>query len=262
MITLIGHGYIGTHIAKKLRNFEWISHNESPSKTTRFIINATGYIGTPNVDACEINKDLCMQANVLFPLELERKSSVPILHITSGCVYDGYPTDGWKETDAPNLTFDNGSFYSGCKGLLQTLLESRLKERSYLFRIRMPFCDTINMRNLLYKYERYATLVDTQNSMTCIEDLLNCIDLFQKELPEPGIYNIVNKMSATTNSITDMMGITQDKTWIELHEFNSTVKAKRSNCSLNTDKISALYDMPDVYTALDKTIHEYRKNTR
>lgn len=261
MITLIGHGYIGTHIAKKLRNFEWISHCEVPNKNTEFIINAAGYIGTPNVDACEVNKELCLQANTLFPLELERKSKVPILHITSGCVYDGYPESGWKESDTPTLNFDSGSFYSGCKVLAQNLIEPYLNERSYLFRIRMPFCSTVNFRNLLYKYEKYEKLVDYENSITCVDDLTRCIDFFISERPNTGIYNIVNRKTTTTRRIVDLMGLSQIKEWFDKSEFEKSSKARRSNCSLSTHKISSILPMPDVDTALERAIFNYRKNS-
>lgn len=257
MITLIGHGYIGTHIAKRLRNFEWISHLETPRKDTDFIINATGYIGHPNVDACEVNRELCLEANVLYPLSLEQKYSVPILHVTSGCVYYGYPKGGYREQDAPNLNFDNGSFYSGCKGLLQKLIEPYLS-KSYLLRIRMPFDDTASPRNLLRKYERYSQLVDFENSMTSIDDFLSCVDLFVKERPEFGMYNIVNKGTTTTKQIVDLMKL--EKQWFDPATFDQAVKAKRSNCSLNADKIKKIYAMPTIEEALERTVYNYRKN--
>jgi UDP-glucose 4,6-dehydratase len=257
MITLIGHGYIGTHIAKKLRDFEWISHKELPNEKTQFIVNAAGYIGYPNVDACEVNKELCMEANVLYPLRLEQKYKVPILHITSGCVYTGYPQNGWRETDEPNFNFDNGSFYSGCKILFQKMLKEYLN-KSYLFRIRLPFDDTLHQKNLLYKYEKYSTLVNFENSITCVEDLVNCVSLFIKERPEYGIYNIVNKKTTTTKQIVEKMQL--NKEWMSHDEFQSKVNTPRSNCSLNTEKIESVYDMPCIESALDKTIYSYRKN--
>lgn len=257
MITLIGHGYIGTHIAKRLRDFEWISHKEIPNEKTQFIVNATGYVGYPNVDDCEINKQKCLEANVLYPLLLEEKYSVPILHITSGCVYSGYPENGWTETDEPNFNFDNGSFYSGCKGLFQNLLKNYLI-KSYLFRIRMPFDDSLHHKNLLYKYEKYSKLIDFENSLTSVEDLVNCVSLFIKERPEYGIYNIVNKNTTTTKRVVEKMQL--NKEWMSQEEFQSKVKAPRSNCSLSTKKIEGVYDMPHIENSLDKTIYSYRKN--
>ena len=60
MISLIGHGYVGKHIAKELQlqgiPFEWFTHKDRIPSSSLAIINAAGYTGVPNVDACEINK--------------------------------------------------------------------------------------------------------------------------------------------------------------------------------------------------------------
>ena len=57
MITLIGHGYIGTHIHNELlsENLEhnWISHTDSIPTNTDYIINCAGYTGVPNVDGVQ-----------------------------------------------------------------------------------------------------------------------------------------------------------------------------------------------------------------
>lgn len=256
MITLIGHGYIGTHIAKTLTNFEWISHKETPNRNTSFIINATGFIGFPNADQCEVEKNTCIDANVVFPLKLERENKVPIIHITSGCVYSGYPDGGYSEDDKPNFGFEEGSFYGGCKSLMQTLIEPYL-EKSYVFRIRLPFDDTTHFRNLLNKYERFEKLIDVENSITCIEDLQKCVNFFIKERPQFGMYNVVNKNTTTTKSIVDKMNIKKD--WMTMEEYKTLSKSPRSNCSLSTKKIKSVYNMPDINEALNKTIYNYRK---
>ena len=115
MITLIGHGYIGKQIKKELEHqnihHEWITHAQSVPAGTTVIINAAGYTGSPNVDACEQYKQETIDGNVVFPLQLESANpSTPIVHITSGCVYTGYKPGGWTEEDAPNFNFNNGSF--------------------------------------------------------------------------------------------------------------------------------------------------------
>ena len=123
MITLIGHGYIGKHIQTELWHQDlkhnWISHTDPIPSNTTYIINCAGYTGVPNVDACEYNKQETIEGNVLFPLNLERSTNVPIMHISSGCVYTGYKDGGWLETDTPNFNFDNASFYSATKTLAQ-----------------------------------------------------------------------------------------------------------------------------------------------
>lgn len=257
MITLIGHGYVGTHIAKHLRNFEWISHQETPNKHTQCIINATGYIGYPNVEECEKSKQVCMEANVVYPLMLEQQSIAPVVHITSGCVYQGYPPGGYLETDPPNLNFDTGPFYSGCKALFQNLMTPFL-DRSYVLRIRIPFDDTSQSKNLLYKVHHYPQLVDVQNSITSMEDLVRVVLMFVRDRPDFGLYNIVNQGVVSIKTIANLMNIV--KPWVELESFDQQSTVVRSRCSLSTKKIQAIYPMPQVEEALEKTIYRYRKN--
>ena len=134
MITLIGHGYVGKHIAHELENqkldYQWISHKDIIPKSD-VIINAAGYTGFPNVDACEIYKQETIDGNVIWPIQLELNNiNTPIVHISSGCVYTGYDKE-YTEEDEPNFNFNNGSFYSGSKALGQKMLEPFMN-KSYL----------------------------------------------------------------------------------------------------------------------------------
>ena len=256
MITLIGHGYIGIEIAKRLKSFNWITHlNQIPSNT-EFIINATGYVGHPNFDAVEKNKSLCVNANVVFPLALEKRTKLPILHITSGCIYTGYKQNGWSELDKPNFDFDSGNFYSGCKILFEQLLEPYLS-KSYLFRIRMPFASTNNNKNLLTKYEQYNKLIDSENTITQIEEIADCMQFFVKERPDYGIYNACNPGSITTKRIVELLGL--EKQWITEKEFEQVSPTKRSNCTLNVSKLNSIYNLRTVEEAMIQTIKKYKE---
>ena len=264
MVTLIGHGYIGKAIAKELEEqgieFRWLSHAEQLNQDG-VIINAAGFTGIPNVDACEIYKQETIDGNVLFPLKLEQDSFYPIIHITSGCVYTGYKEDGWTEEDEPNFNFNNGSFYSGSKALAQKVLEREMDiNGSYLLRIRMPFSSEETSKNLLTKLERYDKLIDFENSLSNVEEVAKVVVHFTKTLPEPGIYNVCNPGGITTKEIADMMGL--QKEWFTEEEFKAVTKAPRSNCVLNTDKLSKIYQMTPVKESLEKTIKKYEKNKR
>lgn len=251
MITLLGHGYIGCQIARELLRqeivFEWATHKQwKPAGSV--IINAAGYTGSPNVDACETHKADCIRGNVTWPQEVERRcAGLPVIHISSGCIYDGYKMGGWTEEDAPNFDFANGSFYSGCKALGEELLKPYM-HKSYILRIRIPFGGRPDPKNYLSKLETYERLIDVENSLSSIEDVAKVAVHFALMRPPTGIYNVCNPGSIRTSMVTWLMGL--KKQWFTMDEFRAAVVAPRSNCVLNVDKLMGIYELNDVRDAV------------
>lgn len=250
MITLIGHGYIASHIANELYDrkmvFSHIHHTEKIPRITSVIINAAGYTGSPNVDSCEIHKQDCVNGNVLFPVQLEMNNPItPIIHISSGCIYNGYEKE-YTEEDKPNFNFDNGSFYSGSKALEQELLLPFLQKKSYLLRIRMPFGDYHHPKNFITKLTAYEKLISMNNSLSYVPDVANVSIYFATHLPKSdnGIYNVCNPGYSNAKEIMSMLGI--HKEYYTEEEFKKVTVAPRSNCILNTNKLEKLFPLPDV----------------
>src|ERR1700704_773785 len=57
-----------------------------------FVVNAAGYTGKPNVDACEGARADTLQGNTLLPLTIAQAcaaAKVPWGHVSSGCIYAG-----------------------------------------------------------------------------------------------------------------------------------------------------------------------------
>lgn len=260
-IVLVGHGYVAKYIAAELNNqsihFIHTSHDGYIPLDADFIINAAGFTGVPNVDACELRKADTVQGNINFPLHLERTFDCPILHLTSGCVYTGYKDGGWTETDAPNFNWDNGSFYSATKAEFQKLwTEFGYDRRSYLLRLRMPFGPDNLDKNLLMKLYNYDTLVDFENSITYLPDLARAVCHFVDHKPLPGIYNAVNPVGVKTHQIAQMLGLT--KKYYTPEEWAAKGLAPRSNCVLNTDKMQAMYEFMPSTQALLESIDKIR----
>ena len=95
-----------------------------------FAINAAGFTGKPNVDACESAKYECLQGNAVLPgiiREVCEDLKIPWGHISSGCVYSGrrYDGKGWTEEDEPNFSFRSLLTISTCLPLFN-ILDSRL----------------------------------------------------------------------------------------------------------------------------------------
>jgi dTDP-4-dehydrorhamnose reductase len=260
-VILIGHGYIGNAIKEELEaqsiDYTWIRHTDPIPTGKKSIINATGFTGVPNVDACELFKQETINGNVLYPLFLEQEEKCPIVHISSGCVYTGYDKQ-YTEEDEPNFNFSNGSFYSGSKALEQKLLEPYMN-KSYLLRIRMPFSDDNNLKNLFSKLSRYDKLIDYENSLSYVPDVAKVAVEFaiKSSIIPRGVYNVCNPGSITTKQLADMLGF--DKPWFTEKEFNDSVRAPRSNCVLNTDKLQKVFPIQSLEQALYNCISNYKQ---
>jgi hypothetical protein len=57
-----------------------------------FVINAAGFTGRPNVDACETARAETIAGNTLLPLTIANAcaaANIPWGHVSSGCIYAG-----------------------------------------------------------------------------------------------------------------------------------------------------------------------------
>jgi dTDP-4-dehydrorhamnose reductase len=227
------------------------------------VINCAGYIGKPNVDACELAKADCIEGNVLLPAMLAQlcnEIKYDFTQISSGCIYGGYEKD-FTEDDAPNFDFQNGSFYSGTKALAEKVVLQN-NPNSYVFRLRIPFDKYESPRNYLTKLLSYDTLLDAKNSLSHRGDFAKySIDLIEQGAPK-GIYNIANKGSITTKHVTELFKLHKlsNKEFIfftNLDAFMSAITAPRSNCVLDTSKIEQYINIRTAEEALTDSILNY-----
>ena len=91
-----------------------------------FVINAAGYIGKPNVDACENAKAETLLGNVVLPVTIAHaclEAGVPWGHVSTGCIYNGSKirddAGQWRlepELNKPEVArlWPEGSGGSGC----------------------------------------------------------------------------------------------------------------------------------------------------
>ena len=212
-----------------------------------FVINAAGYTGKPNVDACELAKAKRSFGNSVLPgviREVCEDLNIPWGHVSSGCIYSGRRPDGggWREDDEPNFSFRSQpcSFYSGTKALGEEVLEGA--ENCFVWRLRIPFNHEPSPRNYLQKLLNYENLLEAENSVSHLEEFCRkCIECFTKDI-EPGIYNMTNPGSITTSQVTEWM-IREELTDKKFNFFKTeeefmlkAAKTPRSNCVLDTSK--------------------------
>jgi len=291
MILLLGaSGYVGQAFARELQRrklpFTPLARREADysrfdvllnflkTKKPEFIINAAGYTGKPNVDACELARANTLAGNTLLPQTIAHAcvaAQIPWGHVSSGCIFTGAKVTrdgrtcaekdltqpdlrklvdkspsaihGFTETDTPNFSFRDPpcSFYSGSKALGEEAVAGI--GQSYLWRLRIPFDEFDSERNYLSKLQRYAKVYDNVNSISHLGDYVKaCLDLWEQRAPF-GIYNLTNPGFVTARQV---IGLVQKilkpakpfEFWSNDEEFyRVAVKTPRSNCVLDVSKL-------------------------
>ncbi|HEY5793095.1 MAG TPA: sugar nucleotide-binding protein [Chthoniobacterales bacterium] len=236
-----------------------------------FLINAAGYRGMPNVDACELHKADCLFGNAVLPGRIAEAclaAGVPWGHVSSGCIYTGSRSDGggFTEEDPPNFTFrqNNCSFYSGTKALGEEVLAG--VPSVYLWRLRIPFDHTDSPRNYLTKLMRYQRLLEATNSISQLHEFAAAtLACWEKRAPF-GTYNVTNPGQVTTREVVDLIrasGVcTKEFAFFsdESEFMQKAAKAPRSNCTLSSAKLaSAGIRMTDVREAVPKALANWKR---
>jgi dTDP-4-dehydrorhamnose reductase len=250
ILLLGGTGYIGQVFRRELaaRGLAFEAPSRAQTDYTRFelltdllrrtkpdfLINAAGYTGKPNVDACEINRADTLQGNTLFPAMVAHACAaqgLPFGHVSSGCIYAGAKIggrvekdlttpdcqalfqrnpgaiSGFTEEDEPNFTFRRPpcSFYSGTKALAEEALGQA--GQHYIWRLRIPFDQWDNLRNYLSKVQNYPKVYDNVNSLSHRGDFVAaCLDLWRKRAPF-GTYNLTNPGFVSTRQVETKPGL-------------------------------------------------------
>lgn len=294
MIILLGAtGYVGQAFASDLRRRGWehLSCSRAELDYTRsdvlrkllrerrpaFLINAAGYTGKPNVDACEDYKADTLAGNTLFPLTVAHacaEAGIPWGHVSSGCIYTGAKLQdrngtrvvrdlnqpdirsliehspeaisGFTEDDAPNFSFRSPpcSFYSGTKALGEEALQPFTN--CYVWRLRIPFDEVDNPRNYLTKLQRYARVYDNVNSLSHRGDFVRaCLDTWERRVPF-GTYNVTNPGFVTARQVVAMIQrelrpAREFEFWSGDDEFyREAARTPRSNCVMDTTKLAGV----------------------
>ena len=241
----------------------------------KFVFNAAGFTGKPNVDQCEVAKSDTIIGNVLLPQLIGQacdSHDVPLVHVSSGCIYSGDKglddnnvRIGFHEFDEPNFSFDSPpcSFYSGSKALGEQVLTSF--EKVYTCRLRIPFDEIDCNRNYLSKLQRYDKLYEATNSVSHREEFVEaCISLalFGSEY---GIYNVTNSGYVTTKDVVECikknLGVVKDYTYWENDEefYSKGAATPRSNCVMDNVKLlSTGIDMRHCMDAIEMSLRSWK----
>ena len=238
-----------------------------------FLINAAGYTGKPNVDACELHKGECLMGNAVLPGLIAQActdAGVPWGHVSSGCIFTGARADGtgFTEADAPNFTFrqDNCSFYSGTKALAEEVLAGR--PNLFVWRLRIPFNEVDTPRNYLTKLMRYPRLLAATNSISQLDEFVAAtFACWEKRVPF-GTYNVTNPGAITTHEVVDL--IVKSGVHPKSYEFFASesdfmkvaAKTPRSNCVMDSTKLAGVgIRLTEVHAAVETSLRQWKSSS-
>ncbi|CAI4219303.1 unnamed protein product [Parascedosporium putredinis] len=227
------------------------------------VLNAAGCTGRPNVDWCEDNKEATIRSNVIGTINLSDACFLRGIHCTvfaTGCIYqydDEHPIGGkgFLETDSANF---DGSFYSETKAYVEAIIKNY--SNTLILRLRMPVSDDLHSRNFVTKISKYERVVDIPNSNTILTDLLPA-SILLAEHGEIGVYNFTNPGAISHNEVLTLFRdiVRPEFKWANftLEEQSKVIKAGRSNCKLDTTKLTTKlkeynYEVPEIHEAYRK----------
>ncbi len=275
-------GYMGNEFLRKMDSYRIVTAPSFKNLKTKkdiasiisfekasHVINASGFTGKPNVDSCEDFKSECIHGNITYPLwitDVCADKKIPVAHVSSGCIYNGYDKK-YTEEDEPDFTFkqNNCSFYSGTKAEFERLAKEY--DNALILRLRIPFNSVDGVRNYISKLMTYSKLLSVKNSISHTGEFVNTsYKLLLGDYPK-GIYNMTNDDGIEAKEIIEMFRkyrpdiskVFDDKIFFDsLEDFNQTVKAPRSNCVLDTSKLRSFgLQMSNVYDIMEKTVNKY-----
>ncbi len=279
-VIVVGNGFIASHLKYEIikdRLFADDFHIAEMLDVHEpdIVINCMGYCGVKNIDDCETNKERTLESNLVIPTILAtecNKRNIKMIHIGSGCIFYGEspnikvslagPKDmGWKETHNPKL--QNASFYSKIKYACD-LAVGNLPNVCVL-RIRMPISHKNGPRNLINKLLKYENILEAENSVTFIKDLVRVID-WVIENNKTGIYHVTNP-----TPMTHIQLLEEYRKYHPEHKYNKIneeqlqnfITAPRSNCLLNTDKLTSEgFAMTPTVQGLEECMASYVQGTK
>jgi dTDP-4-dehydrorhamnose reductase len=204
------------------------------------VINAAA---KTNIDWCEMNRLEAFQINTLGADVIAKacaEAGKYLLHVSSGCVQESLSADQIRtEEDAPHPL----CYYSWTKVWAENLLTERAARgglKTLILRPRQLLSSMVSPRNALVKMLTYTKFIDTANSCTIVEDLMEATDaLLRKDAV--GVYNVVNPGVTSPYRIAEVLKaeIKPEMSFekISKDELNKMTLARRIDAVLSTAKL-------------------------
>jgi len=191
--------------------------------------------------------------NLYVPLSLAMFSDKHNIHFTyigTGCIFSDNEIE-FKEQDKPNFF---GSNYSIVKGFTDMLIKNT---NALILRIRMPISSDKSIRNFITKITTYEKICSISNSMTILDELLP-VSVEMMKNKETGCFNFTNPGIISHNEILEMYKEIVDPTFtwknMTIKEQDKLLLSKRSNNSLDTNKLESKYKVDNIKDGVRKCL--------
>lgn len=254
-ILIFGNGQIGNFYNDYFKVIGWdvlisgadiTKKDEIQDSITEFkptvVINTAAMT---NLEWCNNNKLESFNVNTLgadnVALECD-KQGIYFIHLSSGCIFQSTnENDAKVETDAPNPA----AFYSFTKVWSEELIKfNKSSNFKYLIlRPRQPISSKFHNKNMLVKMLTFTKFVDTPNTLTVVEDLLDWTKILITHR-KTGILHVANEGFTTPYKIALMLKkYILKELPIELiskTDLDKMLPNKRVDTVLNVDKLESI----------------------
>jgi len=193
-----------------------------------------------NLEYCQENKSTAYDVNTLGAINLLKACSsqgVKLVHISSGCLFDGNHEIMTEEDDATP-----GVWYTRTKMWADQFIQNFGYSNFLILRPRQMISSVVHPTNMITKFLSFNPFyaIDEPNSLTCIEDFKDMIEHLLKT-NHTGVFNCCNTGSVTPYEIAlaikEVLNPEMEVYKISYQELLDRLPNKRVNTLLSTEKL-------------------------
>ena len=216
-----------------------------------------------NLEFCEEDKKTAYEVNTLGAINVLHASayhSKKVVHISSGCLFDGNHFVATEETNpSPSV------WYTYTKTWADEYIKKYGYENYLILRPRQLISASPHPTNMITKFANFDSIsaIKEQNSITCIEDFSQMIDHLLK-IDARGVFNCCNEGTLTPYDIAMAIKNTLNKDLKVSESSYEDLLAKMPNRRVNTilsnQKLKSTgYTPRSAQEALEWCVKNYKK---
>lgn len=261
------NGYIGSHILYELQKenkrvlplkyrLEDINKIEELIKfyKPKYLINAAGLTGTPNIKWCDTHKKETLQTNVISQINILRLCNENNVHCTlfsSGAIF-GTTIENKMSSDKG---FDKSTYYSECRILLEELASNY--ENNLILRVNYPISSVENPKNLLTKLLSFSTINDKLLSITNLDFMIPILIKILESNSSVKTQGVLNFTNQGQIKLSDLLGSYKYHKKLNTDIFDDIIITKGvSETKLLVDELES-FNIKNIYETLEYTMNSY-----